>query len=63
MKPCFKRVIIDIKDMMKSPIENIYYFPDEENILKGHALIIGPKDTPYSYGNYIFEFIFSEEFI
>lgn len=62
MKPCFKRVIIDIKDLMNSPIENIYYFPDEENILSGHALIIGPKNTPYSYGNYIFEFIFSEEY-
>ena len=59
MKPCFKRVIIDIKDLMNSPIENIYYFPDEENILSGDALIIGPKNTPYSYGNYIFKFVFS----
>lgn len=62
MKPCFKRVIIDIKDLMNSPIENIYYFPDEENILSGDALIIGPKNTPYSYGNYIFKFVFSEEY-
>jgi|TARA_B110000114_G_scaffold57080_1_gene60609 ubiquitin-conjugating enzyme E2 Z len=62
MKPCFKRIVIDIKDIINSPIENIYYFPDEDNILNGCALIIGPNDTPYSYGNYIFEFNFSEEY-
>lgn len=62
MKPCFKRIIIDIKDIVNDPIDDIYYFPDEDNILHGHALIIGPKNTPYSYGNYIFEFLFTEEY-
>jgi len=62
MKECYKRIILDIKDIEKDNIENIYYFPDEENILVGHALIIGPEDTPYQYGYYLFKFNFSENY-
>ena len=36
----------------------IYYIHNEENILEGHALIIGPENTPYAYGYYLFRFIF-----
>ena len=50
MKPCFKRIILDLSDIQKDPIENIHYFPDEDNILKGYALIIGPEKTPYEGG-------------
>ena len=56
----FKRIILDIKDILNDPIENIYYFPDEDNITIGYALIIGPQDTPYQFGNYFFKFIFDE---
>lgn len=62
MKECYKRIILDIKDIEKDNIDNIYYFPDEENILVGHALIVGPEDTPYQYGYYLFEFNFSENY-
>ena len=56
------RLVRDIKNIIKDPIENIYYKHDEEDILKGYALIIGPKDTPYEYGNYLFEFTFPENY-
>ena len=62
MNTCFKRIILDITDLNKSPIDNIYYFPDEDNIMNGHALIIGPENTPYRYGNYLFHFKFTEEY-
>lgn len=62
MNEALKRIIIDIKDMRKSPIENIHYVPDEENILNGYALIVGPQNTPYEYGNFLFEFHFSEKY-
>lgn len=62
MNEALKRIIIDIKDMRKSPIENIHYVPDEENILNGYALIVGPPNTPYEYGNFLFEFHFSEKY-
>ena len=62
MKECFKRIILDIKDIQKDPIESVYYFPDEDNILYGNILIIGPKDTPYQYGNYMFQLSFTEKY-
>jgi len=56
-KDCIKRIISDIKDITKNPlIENgIYYKHHEENMLKGYALIIANKESPYRYGNYLFE--------
>ena len=62
MQNYLKRIILDIRDIMKSPIDNIYYFPNEDNICSGTALIIGPKDTPYQYGFYIFEFTFPHSY-
>ena len=62
MNDALKRIIIDIKDVQKSPIDNIHYVPNEENIFNGYALIIGPPNTPYEYGNFLFEFHFSEKY-
>lgn len=56
------RLVKDIKNITTDPIEDIYYKHDEENILKGYALIIGPKNTPYEYGYYLFEFTFLEKY-
>ena len=55
-----KRLISDIKDIQQSDIskDGIYYKHDEENMLNGYALIIGPTDTPYAYGNFLFKFNF-----
>jgi ubiquitin-conjugating enzyme E2 Z len=62
MRLCYKRIILDIKDIEKDPIDNIYYVPNEDNILNGYALIIGPENTPYQYGYYFFEFKFTEDY-
>lgn len=62
MNPCIKRIILDIADLQKDPINDIKYYPNEENIMNGNALIIGPTNTPYQYGNYIFSFEFPIEF-
>ena len=35
---------------------------DEEDMLKGYALIIGPEDTPYFSGFYFFEFQFPNDY-
>jgi len=53
-----KRLIRDIKEIMKSPLieEGIYYKHDQTDMLKGYAMIIGPKDTPYENGYYFFQF-------
>jgi len=51
------RLLKDVKDIIKNPLtENgIYYIHDDVDMLKGYALIIGPSDTPYFGGNYLFE--------
>ena len=40
----------------------IYYKHDEDDMLKGYALIIGPEDTIYNYGYYLFQFNFKKEY-
>ena len=57
-KETISRLLKDVKQIIKNPLtENgIYYIHDDEDMLKGYALIIGSSDTPYFGGNYFFEF-------
>jgi len=59
-KDALRRIISDIKEIKKNPLtaHGIYYEHDETDILKGRALIIGPADTPYADGFYLFTFQF-----
>lgn len=61
-KDTAKRLIKDIKQMKNDPIDGIYYTHDEANILQGYALIIGPADTPYEGGYYLFMFEFPSDY-
>jgi ubiquitin-conjugating enzyme E2 Z len=51
------RLLKDVKQIITHPlIENgIYYIHDEDDMLKGYALIVGPSETPYFAGYYFFE--------
>lgn len=53
-----KRLVNDVKSIIKEPLINdgIYYKHDENNMLIGYAMIIGPKNTPYENGYYFFQF-------
>ena len=62
MNDCFKRIILDITDLRKGPIDGVHYFPNEDNIMEGRALIFGPEGTPYERGNYIFSFEFPKQY-
>lgn len=62
MEQYLKRIILDIKDITKNPIDNIYYIPNDENICEGYAMIIGPEMTPYQYGYYLFKFNFTNQY-
>jgi len=57
-KNTINRLVKDIREIIKNPLDSngIYYKHHEEDLLKGYALIIGPENTPYAYGNYLFEF-------
>lgn len=63
-KETIKRLASDVKDLIENPLdsEGIYYIHDEDDILKGKALIIGAENTPYKYGYYFFEFKFPADY-
>jgi ubiquitin-conjugating enzyme E2 Z len=56
-KETISRLVKDVKELIKNPLEShgIYYKHDDEDLLKGKALIIGPAGTPYENGFYLFE--------
>jgi ubiquitin-protein ligase len=58
------RLIRDVRDLIKNPLHDngIYYKHDETNMLKGYVLIIGPKDTPYADGNFLFEISYPPDY-
>ena len=62
MNSSVKRICIDIKELSKNPIDNIFYEPNEDNIFEGVALIHGSEGTPYVFGNYMFHFTFPENY-
>jgi len=53
-----KRVMIDVKEVLDEPMDNIFYSHDEQNAYKGYACLAGPSNTPYEYGFYFFEIDF-----
>ena len=59
-KATVERLIHDIKEITRNPLHanGIYYNHDAEKMLEGHALIIGPPNTPYFGGYYFFHFQF-----
>lgn len=56
-KETISRLIKDVKEIIKNPLEphGVYYKHNDEDLLKGKALIIGPQGTPYENGFYLFE--------
>ena len=59
-KETIQRLVSDVKNIKKDPLEKegIFYQHDEIDMLKGYAMIVGPEDTPYFGGYYLFEFHF-----
>jgi len=61
-KDTAKRIVKDIQQIKRDPIDGIYYMHDDTSILKGYALIIGPEHTPYEGGYYLFKIDFSYDY-
>ena len=59
-KETLSRLVHDVKDIIKNPLTDhgIYYHHDDRDMLKGYALIIGPTETLYEGGFYLFRFIY-----
>lgn len=63
-KTAQKRLLKDVKDIIKHPLTDhgIFYIHDEQNITKGYACIMGPSDTIYKHGAYLFTLDFPSEY-
>jgi ubiquitin-protein ligase len=63
-KETISRLTKDIVHITKHPLEDhgIYYCHDEADMMKGYAMIVGPNDTPYFGGYYLFEFAFPYDY-
>ena len=63
-KETIQRLIRDVKQLIKEPLHDngIYYEHDQEDMLKGYAMIVGPADTPYYGGYYFFEFTYPNNY-
>jgi ubiquitin-protein ligase len=63
-KDNMRRLVKDVADIYKDPLnsQGIYYIHDDEDMMKGYAMIIGPSDTPYENGAYFFEFSFPHSY-
>jgi len=63
-KESAQRLLKDVRNIIKNPLADngIYYQHDDNNMLKGYALIVGPSDTPYFGGYYFFKFDYPVEY-
>ena len=63
-KDTTRRLLKDVRQIIKEPLTDsgIHYLHDPEDMLKGYALIIGQKDTPYYGGTFLFELIFTNDY-
>tara|TARA_Y100000741_G_C18105373_1_gene498589 strand:+ start:55 stop:765 length:711 start_codon:yes stop_codon:yes gene_type:complete len=59
-----KRLVKDIKDLETHNLQShgIYHYVNEDNIYNIKILMIGPDNTPYSYGFYLFDITIPEEY-
>lgn len=64
-KNTVKRLIRDVRSLSgdDSLVDHgIHYKHSDEDVLKGQALIIGPGDTPYSHGFYLFDISYPHDY-
>lgn len=59
-----KRIFMDIKKFEKSNLDKsgIYLNYDESNLTNMNLMIVGPSETPYQGGFYIFDLKFTEKY-
>jgi len=59
-----KRLLRDVVRLVKSPLTSngIYYSHNDENMLKGYAIIFGSGDSLYRHGVYMFALDYPKEY-
>ena len=59
-----KRILSDIMAIRRNPLtdQGIYYKHDDDCMVRGYAMIIGPPDTPYANGYFLFDILFPNDY-
>lgn len=60
-----RRIVKDVREVMSDSTmaeTGIYYTHDMDHFLNGHAMIIGPPDTPYEGGLFFFDIVYPETY-
>ena len=59
-----KRIIKDVMDIRRNPLtdQGIYYTHDDEDMMRGYTMIVGPTDTPYAHGYFLFDITFPSDY-
>jgi ubiquitin-conjugating enzyme E2 Z len=63
-KETVNRLLKDVRHIIKNPLvdQGIYYTHSDTDMLKGYAMIVGPYQTPYFGGFYMFEFTYPNDY-
>jgi ubiquitin-conjugating enzyme E2 Z len=61
-KLCIRRIQSDLRHLFKDPVDGIFVVPDETRVNICHAIIIGPSDTPYEFGIFLFFLEFPNDY-
>lgn len=63
-KETIQRLLKDVKEILRNPLcgDGIYYSHDEVDMFKGYAMLVGPEETPYFGGYYLFTFSFPTDY-
>lgn len=56
------RIKRDLKEFFVDPVPDVYLVPDDDNLCIAHAIVVGPRDTPYDGGFFYFFVKFPSEY-
>jgi len=56
------RIVNDLSNFMENKPDGIYLYINKKNFYKNYALIIGPPNTPYFGGYFLFEIVFPKNY-
>lgn len=64
MEIAIKRILKDIKTLQENNLENlnIFFNTNEDNIFNMQVMIVGPENTPYNFGFYLFDITFPQNY-
>jgi ubiquitin-protein ligase len=61
-KDTILRIAMDVKGILKNPVENVYFVRDQSDLRKAYAMVIGTRDTPYDCVPMFYDITFPDDY-